>query len=258
MKKFIIIPARFKSSRLPGKVILDLDGKSVIQRVYEQCSKVVGIEKVLIAIDHIEVEKVVKTFTNDYILTCSKHESGTDRIAEAIELLKDKYSIEDNDLIINVQGDEPMIEPLLIKELIDNFKEKDNMITACHKIHFVNELKNPNVVKVIKDNNSNAIYFSRSIIPHHRDEWESLLHHHENIPEPLNFFRHLGIYGYRKSFLIDYSNMKQTYLERLEKLEQLRVIENGYKIKIFVTEYNSIGVDTILDYEKIKNILEGN
>jgi len=250
MKKIVVIPARLNSSRLPNKVLLDLNGKSVIERVYIQCKKAKSVDEVYIATDSLDVQKVCQKFTNNIILTDEKHQSGTDRVAEAIKDL-------DCDIVINVQGDEPFIEPSLIDKLADSFLQNEVMVSAMHKIKRVDELKNPNVVKVTIDNNSNALYFSRSIIPHHRDEWDTLLNHHINIPSPLKFYRHLGVYGYSKDFLIKYSQMSQSYLERLEKLEQLRVLESGYKIKMVETEYNSIGIDTYEDYEKALKILKG-
>ena len=244
MKKIVVIPARLNSTRLANKVLLDLNGKSVVHRVYEQCKKAQSIDEVYIATDSQKVKEVCSSFTNNIILTDEKHQSGTDRIAEAISDI-------DCDIIINVQGDEPFIEPTLIDKLANSFENSDIvMSSAMHKIQKVEELKSPNVVKVTIDKKSNALYFSRSIIPHHRDEWETLLNHHIDIPAPLKFYRHLGIYGYTKDFLIKYSQMEQSYLERLEKLEQLRVLENGYKIKMIETNYNSIGIDTQEDYEK--------
>ena len=249
MKKIVVIPARLNSTRLPNKVLLDLNGKSVVQRVYEQCKKAQSIDEVYIATDSQKVKEVCSSFTNNIILTDEKHQSGTDRIAEAISDI-------DCDIIINVQGDEPFIEPSLIDKLANSFKNSDIiMSSAMHKISKVEELKSPNVVKVTIDKNSNALYFSRSIIPHHRDEWETLLNHHIDIPAPLKFYRHLGIYGYTKDFLIKYSQMEQSYLERLEKLEQLRVLENGYKIKMIETNYNSIGIDTQEDYKMALSLL---
>jgi 3-deoxy-manno-octulosonate cytidylyltransferase (CMP-KDO synthetase) len=249
MKKIVVIPARLNSTRLPNKVLLDLNGKSVVQRVYEQCKKAQSIDEVYIATDSQKVKEVCSSFTNNIILTDEKHQSGTDRIAEAISDI-------DCDIIINVQGDEPFIEPSLIDKLANSFKNSDTiMSSAMHKIQKVEELKSPNVVKVTIDKNSNALYFSRSIIPHHRDEWETLLNHHIDIPVPLKFYRHLGIYGYTKDFLIKYSQMEQSYLERLEKLEQLRVLENGYKIKMIETNYNSIGIDTQEDYKMALSLL---
>ncbi|SHO80682.1 3-deoxy-manno-octulosonate cytidylyltransferase [hydrothermal vent metagenome] len=244
MKKIVVIPARLNSTRLPNKVLLDLKGKSVVQRVYEQCKKAKNIDEVYITTDSQKVKDICKKFTKNIIITDEKHQSGTDRIAEAIKEIE-------SDIIINVQGDEPFIEPSLIEDIGNSFEDSDTLMSsAMHKIQKVEELKNPNVVKVTIDNNNNALYFSRSIIPHHRDEWESLLNHNIDIPSPLKFYRHLGIYGYKKDFLIKYSNMEQSYLERLEKLEQLRVLENGYKIKMIESNYNSIGIDTQEDYER--------
>ena len=250
MKKIVVIPARLNSSRLPNKVLLDLHGKTVVQRVYEQCKKAKNIDEVYIATDSAEVKVFCESFTQNIIMTKDTHESGTDRIAEAVQNIE-------CDVVINVQGDEPFIDPTLIDELANSFEySRTFMASAMHKIRYVDELKNHNVVKVTVDKNSEALYFSRSIIPHHRDDWESLLCHHETIPEPLRFFRHLGIYGYTKEFLVEYSKMEPTYLERLEKLEQLRVLENGYKIKMIETEYNSIGIDTQEDYKKALELLK--
>ena len=250
MKKIVVIPARLNSSRLPNKVLLDLKGKTVVQRVYEQCIKANNIDEVYIATDSIEVKDSCERFTNNIIMTKDTHESGTDRIAEAVENI-------DCDIIINVQGDEPFIDVGLIEELANTFDNSStNMSSAMHQIKLVEDLKNSNIVKVTVDTQNDALYFSRSIIPHHRDEWDTLLNHHKTIPEPLKFYRHLGIYGYSKSFLLMYSKMEQSYLERLEKLEQLRVLENGYKIKMIKTNYNSIGIDTLEDYEKALEFLK--
>lgn len=250
MNKIVVIPARLNSSRLPNKVLLDLNGKTVVQRVYEQCLKAKNIDEVYIATDSTKVKESCETFTSNIIMTKDTHESGTDRIAEAVQNIE-------CDVVINVQGDEPFIDSNLIDELVISFeKAQIQMASAMHKIKLIDELKNHNVVKVTVDKNSEALYFSRSIIPHHRDDGEVLLCYHETIPEPLKFFRHLGIYGYTKEFLLEYSQMEPTYLERLEKLEQLRVLENGYKIKMIETSYNSIGIDTKEDYLKALELLK--
>ncbi len=251
MKNVVIIPARLSSSRLPRKVILDICGKPMIQHVYERAKKAKNIDEVYIAVDSEEVENVCKTFTSNIIMTSKEHESGTDRLAEAVKNI-------DAENIINVQGDEPLIEPELITKLVSSLENSDiPMVSAMNKIKTTEELKSPNAVKVTVDNNSNALYFSRSIIPHHRDEWESLINHHENIPEPLRFYKHIGIYGYKKDFLIDYSKMEQTYLERLEKLEQLRVLENGFQIKMIETKYESMGVDSSNDLKNVNKLIKG-
>ncbi len=250
MNTIVIIPARLGSSRLPNKVILDICGKPMVQYVYEAASKAKGIDAVYIATDSKEVKRVCEHFTSNIIMTAKEHESGTDRLAEAVD------SIE-CDNIINVQGDEPLMDPELISNLAQNLESENvEMVSAMHKITTTAELKTPNAVKVTVDKHSNALYFSRSIIPHHRDNWEALLNHHETIPEPLKFFKHIGIYGYKKEFLKKYSTMEQTYLEKLEKLEQLRVLENGYKIKMIETEYEPVGVDVQEDLEKVREIMK--
>jgi len=252
MKNIVIIPARLGSSRLPRKVILDICGKPMVQHVYEAAKKAKHIDKVYIATDSKEVEDICQTFTSNVIITSETHESGTDRLAEAVESINAEN-------IINVQGDEPLIDPNLIDELALALENSNApMVSAMHKIKTTEELKSSNVVKVTVDKRSNALYFSRSIIPHHRDEWESLLNHHKTIPKPLKFYKHIGIYGYKKEFLIKYSNMEQTYLERLEKLEQLRVLENGFDIEMIETKYESIGVDTIKDFEVVNNLIKEN
>lgn len=222
----------------------------MVQHVYEAAKKAEGIFEVYIATDSEEVKTVCEKFTNNIIMTRTNHESGTDRLAEAI------LSIE-CDNIINVQGDEPLIDSALITCLANTLNnQKIDMVSAMHKIKTTAELKSPNAVKVTVDKNSNALYFSRSIIPHYRDELETLLNHHETIPTALKFYKHIGIYGYKKKFLKEYSNMEQTYLEKIEKLEQLRVLENGYNIKMVETDYEPVGVDVQEDLEKVREIMK--
>jgi len=242
MKKVIIIPARLDSSRLPKKVLLDLKGKTVIQRVYEQCLKVKNIDGVYIATDSSEIEEVCRSFTNHIILTKSSHQSGTDRIGEAVAGI-------DCDIIVNVQGDEPFIDPNLIEELVHSFDDDQvYMASAMSKIENIKDLQDPNVVKVVVDTQNNAIYFSRAPIPFPRDHQE-IIQLNEQLKKH-NFFRHIGIYGYQKDFLAKYIKMDQTNLEKLEKLEQLRVIENGFKIKMIEAASSLIGIDTQEDYEE--------
>ena len=242
MKKVIVIPARIDSSRLPKKVLLDLKGKTVIQRVYEQCLKVANIDAVYIATDSNEIKEVCNSFTDDVIITKSTHQSGTDRIGEAVALI-------DCDIVINVQGDEPFIDPTLIEELVNSFENLEiSMSSAMSKIDDVNDLQNSNVVKVTVDNQNNALYFSRSLIPFPRDHKELLISNKELENFPV--YRHIGIYGYRKEFLLDYIKMNQSYLEKVEKLEQLRALENGFKIKMIEAKHSLSGIDTQEDYEE--------
>lgn len=242
MKKVIIIPARLQSTRLPNKLLLDLGGKSIIQRVYEQCKKVKNIDNVFIAVDDQKLVEHCNTFTTNTILTSKDHQSGTDRIAEAASKIE-------CDVVINVQGDEPFINPDLIENISTTFIDQTvSMSSAMHRLTVVSEITDSNNVKVITDNNNNAIYFSRLPIPFYRDE---------NIdPEQQAYFKHIGIYGYTKPFLMQLSNMSATKYENAEKLEQLRVLENGFNIRMVTTTDNAIGIDTIEDYNKAKTLLK--
>ena len=242
MKKIIIIPARLDSSRLPKKVLLDLKGKTVIQRVYEQCLKVKNVDGVYIATDSIEIKEVCESFTDKVVITKSTHQSGTDRIGEAVSAI-------DCDVVINVQGDEPFIEPSLIEALVNSFSNSEiSMSSAMSKISNVKDLQNTNVVKVVTDLHNNALFFSRSLIPFPRDVKEISIAN--EVLEKSQFFRHIGIYGYRKEFLLHYVNMEQSALEKIEKLEQLRALENGFKIKMIETDSSLLGIDTREDYEE--------
>ena len=242
MKKVIIIPARLDSSRLPKKVLLDLKGKTVIQRVYEQCLKVKNVDGVYIATDSIEIKEVCETFTDKVIITKSTHQSGTDRIGEAVSAIA-------CDIVINVQGDEPFIEPSLIEALVNSFSNSDiSMSSAMSKINNIKDLQNTNVVKVVTDLHNNALFFSRSLIPFPRDVKEISIAN--EVLKKYQFYRHIGIYGYRKDFLLKFVNMEQSYLEKIEKLEQLRALENGFKIKMIEANSSLIGIDTREDYEE--------
>ncbi len=233
MKKIIVIPARLKSSRLPNKLLLDLGGKSIIQRVYEQCLKAKNIDAVYIAVDDQKLLEHCSLFTNNVLLTSSTHQSGTDRIAEAATNIN-------CNAIINVQGDEPFIDPKLIETIADALNNQQ-MVSAKCRLHNLSEIEDSNNVKVITDKNSKAIYFSRSVIPFNRDQIDL---------KNITYYKHLGIYGYSKKFLIEFSNMKPTLLEQTEKLEQLRVIENGHSIHMVHSEHNAIGIDTLHDYQE--------
>ena len=242
MKKVIVIPARLDSSRLPKKVLLDLNGKTVLQRVYEQCLKVKNVDGVYIATDSFEIKEVCETFTDNVIITKSTHQSGTDRIGEAISSI-------DCDIVINVQGDEPFIEPSLIEALVNSFSNSEiSMSSAMSKINNVKDLQNSNVVKVVVDSQNNALFFSRSMLPFPRDVKE--ISSSVEVLEKYQFFRHIGIYGYRKDFLLNFVNLEQSYLEKIEKLEQLRALENGFKIKMIETDSSLLGIDTREDYEE--------
>jgi len=233
-----IIPARYSSSRLPGKPLKDICGKTMVQRVYEQVKKVSLVDKVIVATDDQRIFNKVKSFKGNVIMTSKDHKTGTDRLAEVAAKIE-------TDIIVNVQGDEPLINPSVIKSAIEPLLSDDSlkMSTLKHLIKDEEEISNPNVVKVITDKNKNAIYFSRSKIPYARNS------------QKFNYYKHIGLYVYRRKFLLRFAKMESTTYEVQESLEQLRVIENGYKIKVIETEYDSIGVDTEEDLDKVRNIL---
>ena len=244
-QKVVIIPARLASSRLPNKVILDLGGKPIVQRVYEQAKKAKTIDDVYIATDSDQIVGICRVFTNNIIMTRPDHPTGTDRIAEAIGNLS-------ADIVINVQGDEPFIDPDVIDELgtrIERFGVP--MATVASRIKWVEDLLNPNIVKVTIDSHKNALYFSRATIPFAREiNWQEL----DEIPEEMIYYRHFGIYAYQKHFLMGYAAMTPTFLEKTERLEQLRALENGYTISVVITDRQSIGIDTEEDLQKARKI----
>ncbi|WP_297405757.1 3-deoxy-manno-octulosonate cytidylyltransferase [uncultured Cetobacterium sp.] len=241
MKFLGVIPARYESSRLPKKPLKDICGYPMIEWVYKRALKS-NLDKVIVATDSKEVYEAVKKFGGDVILTREDHLNGTSRIAEVCE------KITDFDVIINIQGDEPLIEKDMINSLIDSFKvEKDlKMSTLKHKLHSWEDIENSNFVKVVTDKNDYAIYFSRSVIPYPRNK---------NMG---NYFKHVGIYGYKRDFVLDYFKMESTPLENSESLEQLRVLENGYKIKVLETNFEVIGVDTQEELEKVRLHIKNN
>lgn len=241
MKKVIVIPARLNSSRLPNKLLLKLGEKSIIQRVYEQCLKVENIDQVYIAVDDDKLLSHCVDFSKNVILTSKDHQSGTDRIAEAVEKIN-------CDVVINVQGDEPFIDPKLIEEIGGCFTDTTvKMSSAMCALTSTESIKDPNNVKVITNSINDAIYFSRLPIPYFRDE--------EIDSKKQRYYKHIGLYGYTKEFLLTYAKMKPTRYEQAEKLEQLRVLENGYQIRMVTTNDNAIGIDTMEDYNNAKALL---
>lgn len=229
MKAAGIIPARFASSRFPGKPLVLIKGKPMIQRTYEQAMKSKYLETVIVATDDKDIFKCVKKFGGNAVMTSVKHKSGTDRVAEAARNLG-------CDIIVNIQGDEPFLNPgnvdIAIEPLIND--EKLNVATLACKFKKVNELEDINKVKVVFDKNNYALYFSRNIIPYDV----------EDILKVNGYYKHIGLYVYRKDYLIKFSKMKMSLLERSEKLEQLRILQSGEKIKIVITNKDSISIDT--------------
>lgn len=240
MKFLGVIPSRYASTRLEGKPLKDICGHTMIEWVYKR-AKLSKLDEVVVATDDMRIYEEVERFGGKVVLTSKEHENGTSRIAEVCE----KYG--DYDVIINIQGDEPLIEPEMINSLIDSFKDETiAMSTLKYKIDSMEEIENPNYVKVITDKRGYAIYFSRSIIPYPRKL------------DIQNYYKHVGIYGYKREFVIEYAKMESTPLELSESLEQLRALENGYRIKVIETPYKIIGVDTQEELEKVREYITNN
>lgn len=234
-----IIPARYGSTRLPGKVLADIHGKPVIQHVYERVSLSSAVSSVAVATDDDRIVRAVEEFGGRAIMTSPDHTSGTDRIAEASK-------VTGGDIILNVQGDEPLIEPSVIDAVVGKLLDDDEIVCSTAAFPCVDSAvyNDPNAVKVVLDNNGRALYFSRAPIPFYRDsDFERA-------------FVHVGIYCFRREFLEVYSGLPQSNLELTEKLEQLRIIENGYKIGVAVTGQGAIGVDTVEDLEKVRELMK--
>lgn len=246
---YVVIPARYASTRLPGKPLLDIAGKPMVVHVAEKALQS-GAEKVIIATDDARIVAVAEQYGYQAVLTRDDHTSGTDRIAEVA--VSEKWS--EDAIVVNVQGDEPLIDPDLIVEVattLANHKEAV-MSTACHHIHEKEEFLNPNIVKVVLDKNGDALYFSRAPIPYPRDAFAV----EGDIPDNLPVYRHIGLYAYRTSFLKHYAEIPSAVIEKFESLEQLRVIYHGYKIAVSVTPHlPAPGVDTEADLVYVRSIL---
>ncbi len=241
MKTLGIIPARYASSRFPGKPLVDIAGKSMIQRVYEQAKKCADLTEVIVATDDERIFNHVTGFGGVVVMTSPNHASGTDRCAE-VALQHSQYEV-----IINIQGDEPYIDPAQISKLAACFTANDTQIaTLIKRIKTEQELFNVNSPKVVINNSSEAIYFSRSPLPHIRGEQQ------QNWLEYYTFFKHIGIYGYRADILQQITKLPVSSLEKAESLEQLRWIENGYRIKVAETELETHAIDTPGDLLNLK------
>ena len=251
-KIIAVIPARYESTRLPRKVLTDICGKPMIQHVYERVSNVPFIQETIIATDDKRILRVAQKFGANVEMSPKNCKSGTDRIAW---LVKRMHDIREEDIIINVQGDEPLVNPKAIEKLIKTISSDSHVVMASlmTKISDINELMDPDVVKVIVDKDNFALYFSRSPVPFLRDKWKNSKN--KPVLDKTNiFYKHPGIYAFRKYFLLKYAKMPQTYLEKTEKLEQLRVLEHGYRIKMAEIEFDLISVDTSVDLEKILSL----
>ena len=250
MKITAIIPARFASTRFPGKALADIMGKPMVQHVYERTSRAGLVSEVIVATDDKRVADAVRAFGGRVEMTAAEHETGTDRLAEVAARI-------DADLIVNVQGDEPLIEPAMIDEAIAPLAADDliRMGTLKSRIRTLHDFLSPNVVKVVTDTRGFALYFSRSPLPNFRDKWNDLKDE-AFVAGRLLCHKHVGLYVYRRDFLLEFAQMAPTPLEQAEKLEQLRALENGHRIRVVETEHESIGVDTPADQKKVIETLK--
>lgn len=237
MRTLCVIPARYASTRLPGKPLADICGKPMICRVLERASRAQKPEKVIVATDDERIYDAVRAEGGEALLTRADHPTGTDRLAEVAEAYPEV------DLIVNVQGDEPLIEPSVIDDLIAPFEMDENlpMATVMVRMEDAAEQLNPNNVKVIVDKLGYALYFSRSLVPYPRAAAGPV-------------YKHIGIYAYRRDFLLRYARLEPTPLERAESLEQLRALENGYGIRVLETDCRFVGVDTPEDLALVNKI----
>ncbi len=236
-----VIPARYASTRLPGKPLLKISGKPMIQSVYERCLNAKLIDKVIVATDDKRIYDTVVKFGGNAVMTSSKHRSGTDRIGEVVNQRTGEPV--NYDIVVNIQGDEPFINPSNIDKAIKPLlKDKTvNVSTLAFKIKNNKEINDPNLVKVIFDKDSNAIYFSRNPIPYNRDKKGTV-----------DYYKHIGLYVYRKSYLQKLIKLRPSKLEQAEKLEQLRILENGGKIRVVVTKADSHSIDTKEDLKQLR------
>ena len=232
-----VIPARYASTRLPGKPLVDIMGKTMIQHVYENAARSKTLEQLIVATDDERIMAVVAGFGGRAVLTSRDHNTGTDRVAEVVRGL-------DVEVVVNIQGDEPFVHPGMIDEVVQPLLDDPDlpMCTSMHEITDKEDFDNPNVVKTVVDLAGNALYFSRSLVPYPRKS------------EGHRAFEHIGMYAYRKDFLLKYAGLPQTPLEKLESLEQLRVLEHGYRLRVVETrqDYIPLSVDTPEDLERAR------
>ncbi|MCC6865918.1 MAG: 3-deoxy-manno-octulosonate cytidylyltransferase [Ignavibacteria bacterium] len=233
-----IIPVRYGSTRLPAKALAMIQNKPMIQHVYERCLKSKLLDEILVATDDKRIYNTVIKFGGNAVITSKNHKSGSDRVGEAVKNII-------CDIVVNIQGDEPLIDPRNIDKAIVpllNYRNI-NISTLCIKIKEKKEITNPNIVKVVKDINNNALYFSRSVIPFNRDG------------DKVEYYKHIGLYVYRRKYLLNLAKPKPSKLEIAEKLEQLRILENGNKIHVVEVKKDSFSVDTLSDLKKVRNLI---
>lgn len=244
MHTVAVIPARYGSQRLPAKPLLDIGGKPMIQHVYERAAQATRVQDVVVATDDERIASAVKSFGGKCLMTPAHVRSGTDRVAHAARDIE-------ADIIVNLQGDEPLIPPAMVNEAVEILLQhpEAGVGTLVRRIETTEELLSPAVVKVVLDVEGRCLYFSRSPIPHVRDveqgQWLG----------KATFFKHIGLYVFRRKMLMEYAAMAQTPAERTEKLEQLRILEHGFTIRAVVTHHDSIPVDTAADLDRVRDLV---
>ena len=261
MKAVGVIPARYASSRFPGKPLATLCGRPLIQHVYERARRSKTLAQVVVATDDLRIRDVVTAFGGEVQLTAAHHPSGTDRVAEVAASLS-------CELVVNIQGDEPLIEPAMIDEAVSPFFVESDLImgTLCRRLETEDDWQSPHVVRVVQDCRGFALYFSRAPIPYVRVEGQERRVEGKGRPGPqlstlssqLLCYKHIGLYVYRRDFLLTFARLAPTPLEETEQLEQLRALEYGYPIRVVESEYDSIGVDTPEDLERIERMVTAN
>jgi 3-deoxy-manno-octulosonate cytidylyltransferase (CMP-KDO synthetase) len=239
LKKIALIPARYASTRLPAKLVQELGGKSVIQRTYLSTVETGVFDEVWVVTDHAEIEEQIKAVGGKVFFSTKAHESGSDRIAEALETVT-------GDLIVNVQGDEPFQDSKSLRDLVQAFENPAVQVASLMCAISEDEAQNPNFVKLVLDSSSNAIYFSRSPIPYNRERVLGL-----------RYWKHVGIYGYRREVLESFTQWPKSFLEETEMLEQLRLVERGIKIRMVETTHQAIAIDTAEDLERARKLILG-
>jgi 3-deoxy-manno-octulosonate cytidylyltransferase (CMP-KDO synthetase) len=242
MSILAVIPARYASTRLPGKALVELRGKTMIQRVWERVKQAQSISGVVVATDDERIRSVVAGFGGEAVLTRADHRSGTERVAEVAAARPEV------EILVNVQGDEPMIEPAAIDAAVAAIRDDEEVNVATLAVPIANpkDIMDPNVVKAVLDFDGNALYFSRAPIPWVRDRGDAVRAHH---------LKHVGLYSFRRAALLDFATFPQGDLERVEQLEQLRWLENGYRIRVVETEYDSLSVDVPEDVTRVEELL---
>lgn len=238
-----IIPSRYESTRFPGKPLANLCGKPMIQHVYERLLRATSVSSAAVATDDERIFDAVEAFGGRAVITSPRHRSGTDRIAEAVETM----GLRDDDIVVNIQGDQPLFEPVQVDEVVGPLLADASlpMSTLIYRIVRDEEINHPNAVKTVFDHDHFALYFSRATIPFVRDPGNRA-----------EYFKHHGIYAYRRDFLRTFTALPEGILERLEALEQLRALEHGYRIKVVVTPHDSVEVDTPEELERVRRIIE--